>query len=76
MNLKLIRNIPLAVADTIRDDPFTWSEAVLGMEPEQYRQRILKKTTWGGAIELAILSQVYSTEIDSVDVQSGRVDRE
>jgi ubiquitin thioesterase OTU1 len=64
------------VADKIKEDPFTWSEAVLGMQPAKYCEHIQKSTSWGGAIELAILSQVYNVEIDSVDVQSGRADRE
>lgn len=42
---------------------------------EEYIQTILKPNAWGGAIELAILAEHYSTEIASVDVETGRVDR-
>lgn len=43
--------------------------------PEEYIATILKPTSWGGAIELAIFAQHFSTEICSIDVQTGRVDR-
>lgn len=65
-----------AVAEQIKRDPFTWSEPVLGMSPATYADKMVKNTTWGGAIELAIISDLYKVEIDSVDVQSGRVDSE
>ncbi len=41
----------------------------------EYITTILKPTSWGGAIELAILANHYSTEIASVDVETGRIDR-
>ncbi|KAI0807327.1 OTU-domain-containing protein [Fomes fomentarius] len=42
---------------------------------EEYIQTILKPAAWGGAIELSILAQHYSTEIASIDVETGRIDR-
>lgn len=39
------------VADAIRKDPYTWSEAVLGMKPAVYCDKIIKKETWGGEEE-------------------------
>ena len=42
---------------------------------EEYIQTILKPSAWGGAIELSILAQHYSTEIASIDVETGRIDR-
>jgi len=62
------------VADGIRSDPETYSEAILGMLPAQYIQTILKPTSWGGAIELGILAKHYGAEIASIDVETGRVD--
>jgi len=67
----MIRQI---VADAIRKDPETWSDAILGRSREEYISTILKPATWGGAIELTILASHYSTEIASVDVETGRVD--
>ncbi|TEB26552.1 OTU-domain-containing protein [Coprinellus micaceus] len=63
------------VASAISSDPFTWSEAILGMPPPKYIDTISKPTSWGGAIELSILAKHYNTEIASVDVETGRIDR-
>ncbi|KAJ3732299.1 hypothetical protein DFJ43DRAFT_1074709 [Lentinula guzmanii] len=63
------------VADGIRKDPATYNEAILGMPPSKYIDIITKSTSWGGAIELAILAAHYRTEICSVDVETGRIDQ-
>ncbi|KAG0147344.1 hypothetical protein CROQUDRAFT_670614 [Cronartium quercuum f. sp. fusiforme G11] len=63
------------VADAVRRDPGRWSEPVLGRKPDLYVSKITQKDVWGGAIELAILAEHYRTEICSIDVQTGRVDR-
>jgi len=44
------------------------------MLPSQYITTISKPNSWGGAIELGILAAYYSTEISSVDVETGRID--
>lgn len=62
------------VADAIRADPTTYSEAMLGQPPDAYARRMLEPNTWGGAIELKVLSDHARLEIDSVDVQSGRIE--
>ncbi|KAL1916999.1 uncharacterized protein VTP21DRAFT_5197 [Calcarisporiella thermophila] len=62
------------VADCIRKDTDTYSEAFLGKPVEEYCNWIMKES-WGGAIELSILSKVYGVEIASIDIQTGRVDR-
>ncbi|EGG09943.1 uncharacterized protein MELLADRAFT_74313 [Melampsora larici-populina 98AG31] len=63
------------VAQAVRKDPLKWSEAVLGRSPELYISKILDKNVWGGAIEISILSGHYQTEICSIDVKTGRIDR-
>lgn len=45
------------------------------MAPDRYISTILKPLTWGGAIELTILAAHFKTEITSIDVETGRVDR-
>ncbi|RCH83517.1 ubiquitin-specific protease otu1 [Rhizopus azygosporus] len=42
---------------------------------EKYIQWIQKPTSWGGAIELSIFSSFFNVEIDSIDVQTGRIDK-
>ncbi|KAM0792437.1 hypothetical protein ACM66B_005114 [Microbotryomycetes sp. NB124-2] len=63
------------VADEIRANPDTWSDAMLGRPRAEYVSTILSKNSWGGAIELSILAQRYQVEICSIDVQTGRIDR-
>ncbi|KAI9099725.1 hypothetical protein DFS34DRAFT_615714 [Phlyctochytrium arcticum] len=63
------------VANAIRNDPSTYNEAILGRPPKAYVDWILQPNSWGGAIELAIFSDHYKVEIDSIDVASLRVDR-
>ncbi|EFP83420.2 uncharacterized protein PGTG_08606 [Puccinia graminis f. sp. tritici CRL 75-36-700-3] len=63
------------VADAVKNDPVTWCEPILGRDPDLYISKILDKDVWGGAIELAILADHFQTEICSIDVQTGRVDR-
>ncbi|KAG0699640.1 hypothetical protein DFH29DRAFT_935692 [Suillus ampliporus] len=63
------------VADGIRADMETYNEAILGLSRDTYIATILKSSTWGGAIELGILAKHYGTEIASIDVETGRIDR-
>ena len=62
------------VGEAIRKDPGTWTEAMLGRTPDEYIRVITSKDSWGGAIELSILASYYSTEIASIDVETGRID--
>ena len=42
---------------------------------DDYIRTILSPNSWGGAIELTILAAHYRTEIASIDVETGRIDR-
>ena len=42
---------------------------------DEYIRTILSPNSWGGAIELTILAAHYRTEIASIDVETGRIDR-
>ncbi|KAG6376503.1 hypothetical protein JVT61DRAFT_2496 [Boletus reticuloceps] len=53
----------------------TYNEAILGAPRDTYITTILKPSTWGGAIELGILAKHFNTEIVSIDVETGRIDR-
>jgi len=63
------------VAEAIRRDPETWTDAILGRPRDEYIRTILSPNSWGGAIELTILAAHYRTEIASIDVETGRIDR-
>ncbi|TFK54796.1 hypothetical protein OE88DRAFT_1732097 [Heliocybe sulcata] len=41
---------------------------------DEYISTILKPSAWGGAIELSIFAKYFSTEIASIDVETGRID--
>ena len=63
------------VAQTIQSQPDVYSAAVLDQPLDEYCRWIQTEYSWGGGIELAILSQHFDVEICSIDVQSLRVDR-
>lgn len=63
------------VAESIRSDPLTYSEVLLGRPRQDYIATILSRNSWGGAIEISILSLHYRIEIWSIDVQTGRIDK-
>ncbi|KAH8917108.1 OTU-domain-containing protein [Atractiella rhizophila] len=59
------------VVDHIKEDPFTYSEAMLGQSPESYIKAISSPQTWGGAIELSIISKHYRVRLATLDVGTG-----
>ncbi|GAA5826085.1 hypothetical protein JCM5353_004208 [Sporobolomyces roseus] len=63
------------IADTIRSDPSTYSEVLLGRPPSDYISTILSPKSWGGAIEVSIFSKHFESEIWSIDVKTGRIDK-
>jgi ubiquitin thioesterase OTU1 len=58
------------VAEYILNHPAEYNEAILGDAPSRYTTRMKQMDTWGGAIELSILSDIYNIEISSVDVKA------
>jgi ubiquitin thioesterase OTU1 len=62
------------IAAAVMSDPTTYTEAILGKPNEEYVQWISKPDKWGGAIELAILSDYYGREIAAYDIQTKRCD--
>ncbi|KAK4194466.1 hypothetical protein QBC40DRAFT_259970 [Triangularia verruculosa] len=63
------------IVEHILSHPTKYTTAILGSTPQKYCSLMLEKDTWGGAIELSILSDIYDIEISSIDVKSLRVDR-
>jgi len=62
------------VADTILADQFQFSHAVLGRSPKDYSAWIQTPSSWGGAIEMMILSDYFKSEIVAVDIVNIRYD--
>ncbi|KAF9169770.1 hypothetical protein BGX21_009853 [Mortierella sp. AD011] len=71
-NVQGLRQI---VAQVVEANPEAYSDVVLGRPRKEYCDWIKRENSWGGAIELAIFSEHYNIEIDSIDVSTGRVDR-
>ena len=63
------------VAQTIQANTDLYNKAMLEREPSKYCQWIQREDSWGGGIELSILSQHFGVEICSINVQDLRVDR-
>jgi len=75
-DLDAVTELRSIVAETIQADPNTFSKAVLdNKDPNSYCRWIRSQDSWGGQVELVILSQHFGVEICSIDVQTLRVDR-
>ncbi|CAL6274074.1 unnamed protein product [Bathycoccus prasinos] len=62
------------VHDAVLSDPDTFSEAALGKPPKEYAEWVLQPNSWGGQVELFVLSTHLRKQIAAYDVQTGRVD--
>lgn len=62
------------VAQTIQAQPDVYSDVVLEKKRDDYCRWIQSENSWGGGIELSILSKHFGIEICSIDVQTLRVD--
>ncbi|XP_046392123.1 ubiquitin thioesterase OTU1 [Ischnura elegans] len=63
------------IAESVAANPDEYSEAILGKPNPEYCQWIKKPESWGGAIELAVLSHFYGIEIDVVDTLNCIINR-
>ncbi|XP_030572735.1 ubiquitin thioesterase OTU1 [Drosophila novamexicana] len=63
------------IAQEVAADPQQYNDAVLGKSNAEYCAWIQKADSWGGAIEVSILSNYYGIEIDVVDIQNAIINR-
>ncbi|CEP64958.1 ubiquitin-specific protease OTU1 LALA0_S15e01222g [Lachancea lanzarotensis] len=63
------------VAAEVISNPLEYSDAILGRPNREYAQWILKKSSWGGGIELAILSKALRLAIFVLDVDAGKFEK-
>lgn len=63
------------IAKTVKNDPDTFNEAILGKKNAAYCDWIRDAKSWGGSIEIMILSKYYKCEICVVDIRTNRIDR-
>lgn len=71
-NMTELRSV---IAQHIQAHPEEYPAVVLEKDPDDYCRWIQSENSWGGAIELDILSKHFDIEICSIDVQTLRVDR-
>ncbi|MCJ1355419.1 MAG: ubiquitin-specific protease otu1 [Icmadophila ericetorum] len=71
-NMHELRSI---IAQYIQANKSDYPAVVLEKDPDDYCKWIQEENSWGGAIELDILSKHFDIEICSIDVQSLRVDK-
>jgi len=63
-----------AIVTAIKADPETFNEGFLGKPTEEYVSWITRTNSWGGQVELFILSKHYGVEIAAYDIQTERCD--
>ncbi|KAH8349893.1 hypothetical protein KR084_008654 [Drosophila pseudotakahashii] len=63
------------IAQEVAADTQSYNDAVLGKSNAEYCSWIQKADSWGGAIEVSILSNYYGIEIDVVDIQNAIINR-
>nr|POE96964.1 putative ubiquitin thioesterase otu1 [Quercus suber] len=63
------------VAQAIQNNTELYTEGMLEKDPTAYCRWIQREDSWGGGIELSILSEHFDIEICSINVQDLRIDR-
>lgn len=63
------------MADKIASQAEEYNDAILGKPIKEYCTWILNPNSWGGAIELAVLSDHYGFEIAVVNSMTGVISR-
>lgn len=63
------------IAQHVSNDSETYNEAILGKPNSEYCDWIKRPESWGGAIEVSILSQYYGVEIAVVDITNALINR-
>ncbi|XP_043250943.1 yod1 deubiquitinase [Colletes latitarsis] len=63
------------IASAVAADPEEYSEGLLGRPNPEYCKWIMKSDSWGGAIELSILSKFYGLEIAVIDSINAIINR-
>lgn len=69
------RALRTLIAEAVLADEGLYSEAFLGRSPVDYAAWVLHPDSWGGAIELSILSKKLAVRIDAADVDTQTVFR-
>jgi len=63
------------IAQHVSNDKESYNEAFLGRPNSEYCEWIKKSSSWGGAIEVSILSSYYGVEFAVVDITNALINR-
>ncbi|XP_053672438.1 ubiquitin thioesterase OTU1 [Anopheles nili] len=63
------------IAGTVNSDKQEYNEGILGRPNDEYCAWILQPESWGGAIEVSILSAYHGLEFDVVDITNAIINR-
>lgn len=63
------------IAAEVNQDKTTYNEGILGRPNDEYCAWIMQDDSWGGAIEVSILSKYYGVEFDVVDITNAMIVR-
>ena len=74
-NLDAAEPMRQLIAGVVMSDPVTYDAVFLEKDNADYCSWIMNDESWGGAIELSILSKYYGKEIAVVDTQHCRISR-
>lgn len=74
LDLNCQKSMRELIAKTVKNDPVNFNEAILGKKNSAYCDWIRESSSWGGSIEIMILSKYYKCEICVVDIRTGRID--
>lgn len=74
-NISLSSELRGVVASEVRRDPFEYSDAILGRPNHEYSEWIMKHSSWGGGIEIAILSKHFQYAIYVLDVDACKFEK-
>lgn len=75
LDLNCQKDMRELIAKTVRNNPIEFNEGILGKSNSAYCDWIRNSTSWGGSIEIIILSKYYKIEICVVDIRTCRIDR-
>ena len=56
------------ISGIVLSSPDIYNEGILGKKPDLYCEYIMGKNTWGGDIEISILSKYYNIQINVFDI--------
>ena len=74
-DISLSPTLRTVCSDRIRNDKVLYSDAVLDRPNEEYAQWILRKDSWGGGIEIAILSKNFGVAVYVLDMDAQKFEK-